>query len=331
MKKKTAWILGGFFILWAVLVSTGIAFQKTDAEKQNGLTDVFDLSPAGDIFYVKHEDGIPSLRIFSEKNKTDKEVTRLPADQLVTDVDVSPDGSAAAFIAIQEGDVIETGEVRTDVYIVDFSIGRQTLLFKGNQAASSLEFSEDGNSLYFIGLASERAHSDIFRYDLSTGAKKRLTTLNSYSMSGLHVRADGTSALVLMQDETVDMFESKSSVWTVSLDGQSTVKPYTTPKTHLEVTDYAFHEPTGDMVYQAVANEETADTFQYELFRYNNQLKQPQALTSFGTYAGSPVFHPSGHTIYFMTDPNFAKGKPDYHLFKMNLDGSNKQEIVLSE
>lgn len=134
-----------------------------------------------------------------------------------------------------------------------------------------------------------------------------------------------------MQDESADMFQGKASVYTVSLDGKSVLKPYTKPATYLEVNGYAFYEQNGDMVYQAVANEEPAGIFEYELFLYNNQPKQRQALASFGTYAESPVFHPSGKTIYFMTDPNFGNGKADYHLFKMDRDGSNKQEIELPE
>lgn len=331
MKRKTGWVLGVFFTAWAALISAGVAFQKTDDEKQNGLTDVFDLSPAENIFYVKHINGIPSLRSFSENTQKDEEITSLPADRLITDIDVSPDGSAVAFISIREGDVIETGNIRTEVYILNLSSGRRELLLEGNQAASSLQFSKDGNSLYYIGLASERANLDIFRYNLADRTKKRLTALNSYSMSSLHVRSDETSAFILMQDESVDMFQGKASVYTVSLDGKSVLKPYTKPATHLEVTGYAFHEQNGDMVYQAVANEETTGIFEYELFRYNNQPKQRQALTSFGTYAGSPVFHPSGKTIYFMTDPNFGNGEADYHLFKMDRNGSNKQEIELPE
>lgn len=66
LKEKTGWVLGVFFTAWAALISAGLAFQKADDEKQNGLTDVFDLSPAESIFYVKHINGIPSLRSFSE-------------------------------------------------------------------------------------------------------------------------------------------------------------------------------------------------------------------------------------------------------------------------
>ena len=31
-----------------------------------------------------------------------------------------------------------------------------------------------------------------------------------------------------------------------------------------------------------------------------------------------------------MLDRNFAKGAPDYHLYKMNIDGEQIEEIVLS-
>lgn len=331
MRKKQALFAGGFVLLWTGLLVLGLAFQKTDEEKQNGLTDVFDVSPEGEIFYVKHEKGVPSLHVFNESTRKQEEIFRFAGDRLITDIDISPDGSTIACISIQEGDVIEYGEIQTKVYTINRTTGKSTLLFEGNQAASSLDFSFDGQSLYYIGLAAERAKSDVFQYDLPSGEQKRLTSLNSYSMSDLHVKPDGSAAYILMQDETVDMFEAKTFVYTVSLDGTSHLAPYTTLEKQGEVSSFALNKKSGEIVYQAIANDETSDLFQYELYRYNEKQEKMQQLTSSESYAGSPLFHPSSGTIYFVTDPLFGKGEPEYHLFKMDEDGTNQTEIILPE
>ena len=43
-----------------------------------------------------------------------------------------------------------------------------------------------------------------------------------------------------------------------------------------------------------------------------------------------PVVSSDGRIIYFMLDRNFAKGDSDYHLYKMNFDGEQVEEIELT-
>lgn len=71
------------------------------------------------------------------------------------------------------------------------------------------------------------------------------------------------------------------------------------------------------------------NTILYELYKYNLESKEEKQLTHFGENVGHPVVSSDGETIYFMMDKNFAKGDPEYHLYKMGIDGKQAREIVL--
>ncbi|WP_152642919.1 hypothetical protein [Bacillus alveayuensis] len=116
MKKKFIFFISLFVTICLGLVMTGLIFNKTENEKQNGLSTHFDVSVQDTIAYVTYDDGEPSLHLYNQDKDIDATAFQLEKEYMILDPTFSHDGATLAFIAVSKN--LETN-LSSTVYLLD--------------------------------------------------------------------------------------------------------------------------------------------------------------------------------------------------------------------
>jgi Tol biopolymer transport system component len=341
MKKKFIFFISLFVTICLGLVMTGLTFDKTENEKQNGLSTHFDVSVQDTIAYVTYDDGEPSLHLYNQDKDIDATAFQLEKEYMILDPTFSHDGATLAFIAVSKN--LETN-LSSTVYLLDLRTKDVSKLFSDDAAITELAFDSKDRSLFYLRgatfenyspIASKRPHNfDIYRYDFPTKEQIQLTNLQQYSMSSLHVSADGTSVYVQMDDDRhvespEDTFNVKQRVFQIPLDNPDARAVISDPKREVDIFDFTFMPNGKEMIFQSISNADANDTFQYELYSYDLETKTEKQLTYQGAYAAHPVVSADGTTVYFMATNDFTKRNPHYRLYKLNVSDNEITEISL--
>lgn len=141
----------------------------------------------------------------------------------------------------------------------------------------------------------------------------------SASMQSLQVSASGNSIFVQMDDD----FEANTADDDVSITNQRIFEvPLDQPDSPTVVSNK-------DLIFQAIGPTSKDGTFEYELFEYNWEEQKEKQLTHLKESASSPVIGIESEKVIFMVDTKFGQSNPDYHLYQMDLDGKNGEEILI--
>ncbi|WP_286228773.1 hypothetical protein [Neobacillus mesonae] len=342
MKKKYLIFLFLFlFVATAALVVVGMFFNKTDQEKQNGLTNQYDISSQNTIAYVKFDKGRPQLYLYNKKLSIDTLVVEYKENMIILDPSFSHDGSTLAYITSNKDK--EKG-LESTVHFLDLRTKETMTMFTHSSVITEVEFTPDDSSLFYLGagtfenyspITGKRPHNfDVYQYDLVKKSHKKWTKLKQYSIHSLNVAPSGDRVYVQRDDDSdvksaEDSFQVKQRIFEIPLDHPEEMSVISDPDREVDVFSFTITPNGKELIFQSISNADEGGTFEYELYKYNLDSKEEKQLTHFGEYVGDPVVSSDGKTIYFMLDKNFAKGDPDYHLYKMNIDGKKEEEIPL--
>lgn len=340
MKKKYLIALFIFLLLLTVaLVVVGLLFNKSENEKQNGLSNYYDVSTKNTIAYVTYENGKPQLFLYNDKESIDSLAAEYDEETMILDPSFNKDGSVLAFVTTNKDKELE--ETST-VHLLDLRTKEISELFTDASTITEVEFN-NASILYlragtfenYSPIASERPHEfDIYEFDLDTKVQKQITDLQHYSFHSLQLSPDGEKAFLTMDDDSgvetaEDSFMVKNRIFEIPLDKPEDKKIISDPDSDIDMYSFAITPKGHKMIYQALSNPNDEGTYEYELFMYDFESKESLQLTHFGKHASDPVISEDGETVYFIVDTNFAQGAAINHLYKMSINGDNIEEIQL--
>lgn len=339
MKKITV-LAAAIIFATTTCILLGFNFQVADNEKQQGLTGIYDISDNGAIAFVTYEKGKPTLYV---KDGNLKQTSQLPSDRAITDLVIMPGGKTVYYVS---SDKQWSSTVKNEVHKADTAAGTDDILFTEDAIITELALDgEEPNELYYLQadvfenyspIAAEQPHDfDIHQYDIKQQERKKLTDFKKYNMASLQVSGKEHSVFVQMDDDSGagtadDVFETKQRIFQIPLEHPDQPKLLFMPMQMDDVYDFTLIPDLETAVYQAVAGTGDDGIFEYELFGFNWKTMKNEQLTFQKEHAARPVYGADGK-LYYMIDYNFAGRKPDYSLFRMDLETGDTEHVPLNE
>lgn len=338
-KRKIIFIFAIIATITVCLVVVGFMFNKTEEEKLNGLTEIFDIAPDGTIAYVMYDKGQQKIVIKNDENEIS--TLAIHEEKFINDIAFSPDGSTLAY-SISPKDV-ET-ELLSTINVIDIATLEETNLFQKAGLITELAFDpKDGDQLFYIKadtfenyspIARANPHDfDLFSYLISEEKHTQYTNLKKYSMDSLQVSSSVDAVYIQMvDDETAEsaeeIFDANSRIFKIPLDDPEALSVVSDPNKEIDIYDFVILSDEEKIIYQSVSNPNSGGIFQYELFEYDPNTNEETQLTNLQEYTSRPLIY--DNFIYFIVDTQFAQKYSDYHLYRMDLDGENMTEVELS-
>ncbi|MED4354229.1 hypothetical protein P9265_18215 [Schinkia azotoformans] len=340
MKKNNLMFLILFLCgLTGALVVLGIFFNKTENEKQNGLSNHYDVSAQNTIAYVTYKEGRPQLFLHKEGESIDAVIAEYDEDTMILDPTFSKDGSILAFVTTNKN---KETELTSTVHFYDIGKREITDVFTDSSTITEIEFKPDGSSLLYLSagtyenyspITGKRPHNfDVYEFNLNEKSHVRKTNLQQYSIYSLNVAPSG-DRVYLGRDDDSDVKTAEASymvkqrIFEISLDHPEEMSVISDPDREVSIFSFTITPAGNEFIFQSISNPDEGGIFEYELYKYNFDTKEEKQLTHFGEYVSDPVISADGKSIYFTLDRNFAKGSPDYHIYKMSIDGEQAEEI----
>ncbi|MFS0575450.1 hypothetical protein AB1K83_07445 [Sporosarcina sp. 179-K 3D1 HS] len=335
MKKSFGYILGLIGLATAVLIVLGIKFDKAENEKQQGLTDVYDVSVDGALAYVEFEKGQAGLYVAD----VTEPLVQLPVEQTIVDVSFSKDGKTLAYIVSDKEVDSNSGST---VHLLDPESGASQLAFTASAFITELAFDpKDPNQLFYLQaevftnyspIVGERPHDfDVQCYDLVHETHTRYTNMKKYHMQSLQVSSTDESVFVQMDDDenvetAEDVFASKQRIFQIPLDAPDEKTVISNPVGQDDIYDFLVLPERDELIYQAVGGTGADGIFEYELFSYNWKTHKTKQLTKLKEYASKPI-RGAEDQIYFLVDRQFGERNPEFRIYQMSVEGKDVREI----
>ena len=339
-KKKLLILFIGIASVTSILVIIGFMFNKTEEEKRNGLTEIFDVSPAGTIAYITYDEG--QQRIILKNDSVEQLALDINEEKAILDIAFSPDGSSLVY-SVGNKDVEE--ELLTSVNILDVESLEDQPLFQKSGLITDVAFDpKDEDNLFYVKantyenyspIARANPHDfDIYSFHLQEEKHTQYTYLDAYDLRSLQVSPSEDAVYIQMFDdanaETADdIFAAKSKVFKIPLDEPDQLTAISDPNKKEDIYDFALFSDEQTMIYQSISNMEEGGTFKYELYTYGLYSNEEKQLTHLKEYTSRPVISASGEEVYFIVDTQFAQKRPAYHLYKLYLNVNEVTEIEL--
>lgn len=328
--------LAGMTVIAIIL---GLFFSKTEDEKINGLSEIFDVSVNDTIAYVSYNKGKPELYMKSDVDA--EKILQLESNEVIWDITFSADGTTLIFVVSPKN---AEESLESTVYALDVRSLDKKELFHADKLITEIKFDpKDEQRLFYLAahtfenyspIAAAYPHDmDVYSFHLSEKKETRETTLESYSMRSLQVSATEQVVYVQMNDDfqaetAEDIFATTQKIFQIPLDQPNDFKVISDENRDVDIYDFAIVPNEDAMIFQSVSNTNSTGTFEYELYYYDWKTKEEKRLTDLREYAGKPRIATNGD-VYFIVDTQFAQSKPKHHLYKMTLNGENIEEIKL--
>lgn len=342
-KKRLFWMIAIVVIAVTIaLILIGLVFNKSEDEKQNGLSGHYDVSSKGMIAYVNYTNGKPELHLYRLDQPKDSKTLTLEHDKIIMDPTFSNNGKVLAFI---EANKDLEAELKSTVHQLDLETMEDMELFTVPTVITEIEFSPKDDSLFYLRagvfknyspITGKRPHDiDVYEYKFAENKHIQHTNLKKYSMESLTIAQDGKSVFLQMPDDAhvktaEDSFEVQQRIFEIPLDYPEKLQSIVIdPEREIGIFAFTITPNQGEIIYQAISNQDSGGTFQYELYKYNMKTKEDIQLTNLEEYAGNPVISLNSNKIYFMVDKGFGKRNSEYHLYRMNMDGTKVKEVPL--
>ena len=342
MKKSLVVILLSITFVTSILIVIGVVFGKPENEKQQGLTEVFDVSLDGTLAYVAYDKGKAGIYLQNDKKLFENPILQLNSEQEILDVDFSPDGSSLAFVVT---DKEVTATLKSSVHLLTLASLEAIELFADDGLITELDFDpKDQDALFYLRagtfenyspIASARPHDfDMYSYRASANEHTQHTELLNYSMDSLKVSSISPFAYIQMFDdahvETADdVFEAKQRVFQIPFESSDDISVISQIDRGEDIYDFAIVQNKSEVIFQSVSQTGENGIYEYELFLYNWETGEEKQLTHLKEYAGRPVIGPGNDKVYFIVDKRFGERRPAYYLYQMDLVGKNIEEIEL--
>lgn len=343
-KRKLLWFI---FIPISVvtigLVVAGLVFQKSDLEKRQGITDIFDISADGKIAFVSYEDGKAGIYLKDAEEKIEKPIVQLNIESAIWDIAFSPDGDSISYVVANK-DV--QANLQSAVHSFSLLTGEDEEIFNKSTLITEIEYHpKDKGTLFYLNaatfenyspIASAHPHDfDLYSYDFTDQSHHRYTNLLKYSIGSLNISPSGTTAFVQMPDDqhaetAEDIFETKQKVFQIPLNSPEELSSVSDPRREHDIYDFTIIGDRHQMIFQSVSKTGSDGIFEYELYHYNWDTDEEKQLTTLKEHAGRPILAPDQNKVYFMVNKNFGKRNADFHLYQMDLNGQNVKEVILA-
>ena len=335
-------ILAVVFSTTIILSVLGMIFGRSDIEKQQGLTNIYDISTEGMIAYAVYESGQPGIYLQHDQEIFDNPILQLDLDQEVLDMSFSPDGQSLAYVVSNKDKEVSIG---SSVLLLEIETMEQKRLFGDQGLITEISFDpKDADLLFYFRagtfenyspIASVHPHEfDLFSYCISDGEKIRHTEMEQYSMRSLNVSPIDNAVFVQMDDDAdvktaEDIFETKQRIFRISIEQQEDISVVSQRDRTTDIYDFAIVPNKNEVIFQSVSKTNKNGTFEYELYHYNLENEQETQLTYLKESTSNPIISPQSNKVFFMVDKQFGKKYADYHLYQMDMDGSNQKEVKL--
>lgn len=343
MRKKVWWMIAALAFVLVVLIGLGVMFNQKENEKAQGFLGIYDVASTGMLAYIVYTNGQAGIYLQGAEKVYDNPVFQLPVEQEILDVDFSGDGSSLAFVVANKEGKENLGSI---VYAFDIASLKGKELFSDEGLVTEVAFDpKEEEALFYLRaatfenyspIASARPHDfDLFSYQISDNEHVQVTQLEKYSMDSLKISTtDEIAYLQMFDDEAVEtaeeLFDAKQKVFEIPLSHPSAYEVISEEDWPVDIYDFAIMPSQQEMVFQSVAGEGGDGLYEYELFSYDWKTGEEAQLTRMKKYAGRPIIDSTHEKIYYLVDHQFGKRIPSYSLYKMDLDGGNKEEVDLA-
>lgn len=305
-------------------------FDKTDYEKQAGLTSVYDVSSEGLIAYVVYESGKPGIYLQHDVEEFQNPVFQLDVNQEISDISFSPDGSSLAYIVGNKEKQVDPGGL---VLLLDVETLEQKRLFQKKGLVTEIKFDpKDSDLLFFLSDESMEDESntsvrsyqyDIFGHRISEAETIRYTELKQYAMHSLNISNSDNAVFVQMDSGT------KQRIFRIPIEQPENMSIVSKQDRTTDIYDFTIVPDKNEVIFQSASTTNNNGTYEYELYHYNWEDDQERQLTYLKESASRPIINPQDNKVSFMVDYQFGKKSNDYHLHQMDLNGENIEEVKL--
>lgn len=333
----------GSFILvvCAIIALTILAFfvNGDNNEGNNGFLGHYDVSSEGMIAYVNYADGVPEIRLYQPDQNEEEIVLQLDKDNVILDPTFSNNDSAITYILTNKN---MEEDLTSSVRRLTLETLQDNVLFTVPAAITEIEISAASDSIFYLRadvfqnyspIASKRPHDfDLYEYSIADDKHIRHTNYKEYSMSSLQLADDGMSAFVQMGDvvdNSSESFQVVERIFNIPLAEPNKREVVSDPERNVDIWGFAVAPNSDDIIFQSVANWDSGNTFQYELYTYNTDTNEEDQLTYLKSYAGNPKIISEDKKIYFVVDDKFGQNKSNYSIYKMNMNGTKLEKIYL--
>ncbi|WHT49255.1 hypothetical protein QNH10_06465 [Sporosarcina thermotolerans] len=262
MNKKHGVLLGIIGVVTAIFIVLGLVFDKSENEKQQGLSGVFDVSVDGTIAYIEFEDGKAGIYLTDGRNGP---VVQFSVEETILDISFSKDGKNLAYIlSDKELDAGGGSEIR----ILNMEMYSDESLFSSENIITELAFDPKNSNLLFYlqagvytnysPITGKHPHDfDVYSYDLTDKTQNRYTELKKYNMQSLQVSATDESVFVQMDDDenvetAEELFASKQRIFQIPLNEPNKKTVVSNPVGEEDIYDFLILPEREKIVYQAV-------------------------------------------------------------------------------
>lgn len=342
IRKSIVLLLLPILAITILLIIFGFVFQKSDDEKQQGRTSIFDVSANGTIAYVAYDKGKAGIYLKRDEETFDNPVLQLNTEQSIYDIVFTPDGSSLAFVSANKD--VQT-RLESSVKLLSLQTLTAEELFTDSALVTELAFDPQNQDMLFYlragtfenysPIARAYPHEfDLYSYQRSSKSHRQFTELSKYSINSLTISPEGNSAYVQMPDDThvetaEDTFEMKQRIFQIPLDGPKDMSVLSNENWEKDIYDFVIIPDQHAMIFQSVCQTGEEGIYEYELFYYDWDNGEEKQLTYLKEHASRPMISPQNDKVYFMVDKQFGKRKADYHLYRMDIDGENMEEVTL--
>lgn len=334
MKKSLVFILSSIALLTMVFIVIGVLFNKDENEKQEGMTDIYAISAKNEIAYITYHKGQATINLDSQQ-----ELVQLSVEKEIADVTFSENGAQLAYV-VRDKDL--ESYIGSDIHIIDLDSLEDEVVYASDNLITEIAFDPKyPEKLFYIEasaytnyspIASKQPHDfDVHSFDLMNDVHAKHTDSKKYSMGSLQVSAEKNSVYVQTNDDTYnetpeDVFVSKERIFEIPLGTPDKMSVVSSPVQAEDVYDFTLLPEKQSIIYQAVAGTGANGTYEYELFTFNWKTYKTEQLTTLKESTSRPALGPDDK-IYFMVDREFGSREPDYHIYRINQDGSGVEEI----
>src|SRR5690625_235624 len=126
-KKKVILLYGAIGMITIIFITIGLIFKKTDLEKLNGLTDIYDISSEGDIAYVSYDKGKSGIYLKSKNG--DGLLTEYNEEKIIEDISFVQDENLLVYSLIDRE--LDSDNV-SSIHVLDITNGANRKLHESN-------------------------------------------------------------------------------------------------------------------------------------------------------------------------------------------------------
>ncbi len=341
MKKQTLKLftisLIGFVIIISVLLYFfSERFTRSWLPIDNGFGETVTLSPDDQsIVFPFYQSGDGALYKANVDGSDVNQLTYPRQAESHVHPRYSSDGEKILFLSQEKGE----GELMQSLYVMDSDGSNLIRLSGDDELITDAVFSEDDQTIYYLvaqdyqeGNELEEGPTNIDVYSISAKGenKERLTHDDSIKKRSLSLTEDGTKLgfVEWMRDEDEGLTSSF-----VLMDTTTSEKEYINPDFDFE-TNLIYSakiSPGGDLVAFSAASENPRkkSQFIYEMYTMDSDGKEVEPITSFRTLITEPVFFREKDRVLFIQDQSWLRGKPNYKLWAVDINGDQIQSITL--